>query len=134
MKEKQKTCITVLHNGNAINQFTKFLNIPHRVDIIKITGIGGEIYNDPGGGAVLVNDAFYITSDLVTNYNDNILGIFGNFTYAFSDSGKKTFINNSGSIYGTYTFYLYQFKNRILNTYNDSVTVYINIEFIELEK
>ena len=142
MKEKQKTCITVMKRGigggaggAAITNFSDYITIMHNVDIIRVTSIGGEIYNDAGLGAgpVLVDEAFYITSDLVTNIHDNILGLFGNLSYNFSGSRPKEFLNNNKPISGTYTFYIYQLADGLANSYNSRVSIYINIEFIELE-
>lgn len=130
MKEKQKTCITVIGRGVAINTFNESINIPHNVDIIHITSIGGIILNNNA----IVGNAFYIRSNLVTNIHDQILGVFGNLSYQFSNSGEKTFRNLNRIITGTYTFEILNFDDGTLINYNEGVTVYINIEFIELEK
>lgn len=133
MLEKQKTCITVIGRGVALTQFTSFINIPHKVDIIRVRSIGGEVYNDPGAGSVLVDEAFYVTTDMVTNTHDQILGIFGNLSYHFSNSNRKDFMHPSKKVSGTYTFTLYQLNDGLINTYNRNASVYINLEFIELD-
>ncbi len=131
MIEKQKTCITIAQVVADFRNFKEYINIPHRVDIIRCTSLGGEIYSLV---PALVDEAFYITSDLINNnHHDNILGVFGNLGYSFPQSVKE-FRNPSGSVNGTFSFEIYSLLTKTLNIYNGGTSIFINLEFIELDR
>ena len=131
--EKQKTCITVIAKRPDIENnsvFSERIYIPHQVDVIKVTSIAGYVYL--AGGAVVSNDVYYITSNLVSNIHDTILGYFGNLN-SINTSSVKEFTNNQ-PINSVYTFIINQALFKAPNTNTGPIVVSINLEFIELEK
>lgn len=129
--EKQKTCITIVSELDPAHPayFQQYINIPHRVDKIKVTSIGGIIFTN---APAIVPSIFYIDSDLVTNPHDRILGTFANFSQSYNSSTKtKEFSNPSKSVNGNYTFQVYDLQGLLLNTNNGNSYVHIDLEFIE---
>ncbi len=125
---KQSTYITIVKLVSS-GEFTEFIAIPHNVDIIKCHSMGAYIIN---AVPALITDTFYITSELVSNVHDNILGICPNVSFTNAVTAK-TFRNNNKTINGTYSFKIYQLITGSLLAANLGGSVYINLEFIELE-
>lgn len=131
MHEKRKTCITISKSTGTSN-FTEYLNIPHRVDIIRVTAIGGFIFN---ATPELVDSIFYLKSDLISgNIHDNVLGTFGNLNYSTNSTKIKEFLCGSGSVNGSYNFQIFDLANQRLITYTEANAVFIDLEFIEYDK
>lgn len=127
MKEKQKTCITIQKAGIISSPFNEYISIPHNVDIIICKAIGFIVID---GTPALVNDAFYITSNLISNIHDQILGFGPNLNYDFPTSYKR-FQNIQKIINGNYSFSIHSITTGNVNINNASVV--IDLEFIELE-
>lgn len=129
MKEKQKTCITIIEQSGLLPlaKFTDVINITHNVHKIRVASIGGIITN-VGYVPPYDDDIYYITSDLISNTHDNILGSFNNITG--TNSKNKEFRPTSISINGEYEFTIYQSNNEI-GVFPGKI--FIDLEFIELE-
>lgn len=131
MKEKQKTCITIAKSAIANPAtFTEYINIPHNVDIIVCKGMGFTILS---GVPAIIDDAYYITSNLISNTHDAILGYGPNINYDFPVS-EKQFKNTMNVINGTYTFNIYSVSSGNANNAAGNTSVIFSLEFIELEK
>lgn len=131
MKEKQKTCITIQKAAiSNPGMFTEMINIPHNVNVIRCKTIGFIIYD--GVTAQLIDDAFYITTNLISNIHDNILGFGPNLNTNFPTS-EKTFYFNQNIVSGIYTFNIHYVSNGLLNIDTGGTSVVIDLEFIELE-
>ena len=92
MKEKQRTCITIRANGGAnFSSFSEYINIPHNVDIIVCRDMSFDVVDaDPE----YEKNAFYVTSNLITNIHDQILGYGPNIGHFFLNS-KKSFTSHT---------------------------------------
>jgi len=130
MKEKQKSCISVVKKVTNSQTFDYDIYIPHKVDIIRVTSLGGLVYDST---PILVDDIFYITSNLIYSGLDNIVGLFCNPNYNIQSSPKE-FRTSNPIINGSYNFEIRNINDRQLITYFGDTQIFINMEFIELEK
>lgn len=129
--EKQKTCITITKAAIATpGTFTDFIYIPHKVDKIICKSLGFIILDAVPS---LVDDAYYVTSDLITNVHDQILGVGPNLDKTFMATQNTEFTYEKKMVSGTYTFKIFSLATGNLNDATGGTSVYINLEFIELD-
>lgn len=131
MSIKQKTTITIAKIVTNHISFNEYISIPHRVHEIIVHSIGFIILD---AGPAVVESAFYITSDMITNPHDQILGVAGNIGFPYNDTRMKKFIYTNEYVNGTFNFYIYNLQTLEPNTNLGGTTVHIDIEFIEYNK
>lgn len=128
--EKQKTCITVIGTIDpATGTFSEYIQIPHKVDKIRTASLGCMLVN---AGGDIINTAYYVQSNLISNPHDNILGVTYNVNNFFPATRNKEFMNNSKVVSGTYTFTVYNLLSQELDPNIASGKVTLDLEFIEL--
>lgn len=130
MKVKNRTCITIIQTIVNNSNFNEYLNIPHNVDCIVVNSIGSYFID---AVPAIVDSAFYVKSDLVSNIHDNILGVFGNFNHYYQSTRMKEFRFPTKTISGTFQFQVFDLATKSL-VVGSSGNIHIDLQFIEYEK